>query len=296
MIIKKVFFKSTDGISLFGLLHLPEVVNAQTVIIGVHGFCSASVNHNRDDVIAQTLTDNGYAYFCFNNRGSGIVSKLKITKDGKTENMLGGAAYDKIVDGKFDVVGAIKKMQELGFERQVLQGHSLGCSKIMMTYEYLLNNDTKLLDKIVALEFLSPVDTKQFIIEQNREIFDNIYKIAKVNVNNGNAGLIIPNAMLGAMMESKTMVSIIDNVDEINLPIETDGGNFEKFNNIKCPIFICFGERDYTVGETCDIVKVAGQKIKNDKKMFLVIPGGTHQYKGKEKELADGILKFLSTI
>ena len=117
MNIKKIFFEATDGVELFGLLHLPENRNADIVIISVHGHSSSGIENKREDIIANTLTQNGFAYFCFNNRGSMFARKLKINKNGKIERSVGGASYDIVTDCHHDVIGAILAMQNFGFEK-----------------------------------------------------------------------------------------------------------------------------------------------------------------------------------
>jgi pimeloyl-ACP methyl ester carboxylesterase len=297
MIVKKIFFNATDGVELFGLLHLPEKIKTNVVVIGVHGFSSASVSHKRDDVIATNLTDKGFAYFCFDNRGACFSKKLKINVDGKQKNIFGGSIYEDIVDGKHDVLGAINAMKENGFEKFILQGHSLGCSKVMITYHHLLKEaDASLLSQIVACVFLSPVDSKTLILDKDPQRAKELFELASKLVENGKENELVPDAILKTPKSAKSLKSLIENIDEINLPIESAGGNFDKFNAMKCPIFICYGEKDMTISETKNLVALAKKKIKTNLKGTAVIAGADHSYKNRYQELATAITSFVESL
>ena len=56
----------------------------------------------------------------------------------KEEKLLGGTSYEDVLEGYEDIVGAILKLKEIGYKEVYLQGHSLGCTKIVYTYNCLL--------------------------------------------------------------------------------------------------------------------------------------------------------------
>lgn len=293
MIIEKIFFEATDGVELFGLLHLPENKRANVVVIAVHGHSSNAVAHNRDNEIARTLTQNGFAYFCFNNRGSDIVRKLKINENGKIKRTLGGSAYDLITDCYHDAIGAILAMQNFGFDKFILQGHSLGCSKLLITFEELLKNDEdNLLSKILGYIFLSPVDSQKYIVDANKEFAEKIYNNAKELADSGKENNIIENAILDSPASAKVVLNLFDNIQKISIQTETDGGNFDRLENIKKPILVCYGERDYTTTPTKVILEKFKNNLTNPKNMFEIIEGGNHSYNAKEDELANVIANF----
>ena len=87
------------------------------------------------DILGNTINKAGIAYFAFNNRGTEIACYTKHTDGSKTLN--GGCAYEDVLDSYYDIKGAINKMLELGFTKIHLQGHSLGCTKIVYSYNRL---------------------------------------------------------------------------------------------------------------------------------------------------------------
>ena len=80
------------------------------------------------------MNQNNIDYFCFNNRGSELVRYIQKDINGEKEKLLGGTTYEDVLEGYEDIVGAILKLRELGYKEIYLQGHSLGCTKIVYTY------------------------------------------------------------------------------------------------------------------------------------------------------------------
>ena len=131
MNIEKIFFKTEDQADLVGLLHKGE--NTNKVIISVHGMTSDCLK-KRDDIIAQIMTNNTIDFFSFNNRGHDVISYLNKEMSGVYAKQKAGTAYEDVQDSYYDIKAAIDQMLEYGYSEIYLQGHSLGCTKIVYTY------------------------------------------------------------------------------------------------------------------------------------------------------------------
>ena len=137
-------------------MHKPENnLNTDEIVISIYGMQSNCFKR-REDILASTINKAGVAYFAFNNRGTEIMCYTKKIDGTKTLN--GGCAYEDILDSYYDIKGAINKMIELGYKRIHLQGHSLGCTKIVYTYNKLKNENDNLLKYIKSVVLLSLVD------------------------------------------------------------------------------------------------------------------------------------------
>ena len=168
MIIEKIYFDTEDGLELFGLLHKPEK-ESKEIIIAIHGMSSSCLKQ-RDDILAQNFTKQGIAYFCFNNRGTEYVTKFKRKQGDKEDRYIGGCTYEDIYESHLDIQGAIKIMKEYGYTKIHLQGHSLGCTKIVYTFNKLKKD--KILEDIHSVIFLSMVDivgTQKIYLKENFE-------------------------------------------------------------------------------------------------------------------------------
>ena len=142
-------FLATDGIELTGILYnIPQ--KTQDVILSVHGM-SSNCFKKREEVIAKKANENNIDYFCFNNRGSELAKYIRKNINGKREKLLGGTSYEDVLEGYEDIVGALLKLKELGYKNIYLQGHSLGCTKIVYTYNELKDEESfDILDNIKA--------------------------------------------------------------------------------------------------------------------------------------------------
>lgn len=293
MEIEKIYFESTDGISLFGLLHKPVNSIKNEVVISTHGMGS-NCTKERDDIIAKKLEENGIAYFSFNNRGQGLINTV-MTKKGK---MLQGTVYEDVEDSYYDIVGAIKVMQNKGYSTINLQGHSLGSTKTVYTYNKLLEkNETDILNSIksvILLSLVDLVDVMNLLISTNNQT--DVVKIALEQEKLGNTQYVIDTkTTFMPMISVKTFLRYYRDNENIDFARYTNSNfNYEKLNNIKVPIFMRWGNVNELISLPADkLSEFMNTKIINTNKNIGFIDGATHNYSGKEDILANEILKFL---
>ena len=166
--LERIFLETEDKVELVGLLSKP---NSETneVIISIHGMQSNCMK-KREEILGEQAIGGNIAYFAFNNRGHGLASYVK--KEDKSF-LEGGSIYENIYDCYYDIKGAIVAMLELGYTKIHLQGHSLGCTKIIYTYNKLKEENSTLLESIESVILLSLVDLpgiqKYNIGEENYE-------------------------------------------------------------------------------------------------------------------------------
>ena len=81
-----------------------------------------------------------------------------IKRNTDRKKLLGGTSYEDVLEGYEDITGAILMLKNLGYEEIYLQGHSLGCTKIVYTYNKLKKEKNDILDNIKGIILLSLVD------------------------------------------------------------------------------------------------------------------------------------------
>lgn len=120
-----ISFNSIDSLQLHGVLFEP-VAPTKKIIINVHG---SGGNFYEDYItrFAPEFTHNGLAFLAFNNRGS--ASTKKFTRG--TEKIMIGNEKEIFDECVFDIQGAINHAKSLGFTEIIIQGHSLGCNKVV---------------------------------------------------------------------------------------------------------------------------------------------------------------------
>ena len=296
MNIKMVHFKATDNVKLSGLMYKSNK-ETKKILISVHGMATNCLKH-RDEVIAEKLTKN-IDMLAFNNRGHDLTRYIKKEKDEKKQKMLAGTSYEEISECYNDILGSINYCIENGYEEIYIMGHSLGCTKTIYTYNKLIQENKKdILDKIKGVLLLSLVDipkTLQFYLNDN---FPAMVTYAKNMRKEGLDNLLMPEKSFIHPISVKTFLRYAINNEDINFARYSDDTyNFEEINNIKCPLFMRWGNNNEMILQKADdLCTMLKNKIKNEKLDIGYIDGANHSYTGKEEILANQITEFIDKI
>ena len=291
---KRIDFIATDGIKLNGFLYKSDK-NSNKVILAVHGM-SSNCFKNRDEIIARKANESNIDYFCFNNRGSELVKYIRKNIDGKKEKILCGTTYEDVLEGYEDIVGAIIKLKELGYEDIYLQGHSLGCTKIVYTYNELKNEESNdMLDSIKGIILLSLVDIPETLKYYLKEKYEKYVDLAENKVNDGKAYELMPKDAFIHPISVKTFLRYARDNQEINFANYSRDTELRKLNNIDKPLFMRWGNNNEMIlQKTDELVEIINQRVKNKQKDINFIDGADHGYNGKEEIIANQIVKFIN--
>ena len=289
MLTKIITFNAKDDIILNGIIYKNNK-KTNKIIIQVHGMTSNCFK-KRNQIIANTITDISVDTFDFNNRGSDVIRYIS---DGKSKK-LAGTAYENIEECYYDIVGAIEYVLSLGYEDIYLQGHSLGSTKVVYTYNRLLKEHSNLIDKIKGIILLSLVDITG-IIKQSP-----IYKcmkIAEEKEKNKEIMEMMPIESFIHPMSVKNYLMYTKYNSQFDFAKYDEKDNkFEVLNNIRCPLFMRWGNvNEMIIQDASDLSNLLNKKIKNKVKDISYIDGANHGYHGKEQILADEIKAFLTKI
>lgn len=294
MNLEKIYFETEDGLQLCGLLHTPKL-KTEKIVIAVHGMQSNCMK-KRDDILAEEITKKNISYFCFNNRGHDLVNSIVKRQDEKKMKILSGSSLENIEESYYDIKSAILKMQEMGYKEIYLQGHSLGCTKIVYTYTKMKEkNEVELLSLIKSIILLSMVDipiaVRFFFQNDLKELIS--YMENEQIKGNGKVVMQIPGAMIP--ISPDTFLGFMKNNKNIDFARYSDSNyDFKELNNIEVPIFMRWGNKhELIIQEASQLVNILKSKIKNQKCDIGYIDGAGHSYKNKEHELAKEIINFL---
>lgn len=144
MVEKFIRFKAIDGVELCGILYTPEKVSKKT-IIHVHGLAGNFYENRFVSYLAEMYTSKGYNFLTYNNRGNGYFSDLLKEVDGNITFVNGGGAYERFEESRLDLDGIIKYLETIGNEEIILEGHSLGCNKVIDYYHKNKKNVSKII-------------------------------------------------------------------------------------------------------------------------------------------------------
>ena len=287
---EKVDFLATDGIELSGILYNGKEKNKK-IILSIHGMASNCMK-TRDRIIAKNANENNIDYFCFNNRGSEIVKYISKNINGKKEKQLAGTAYEDVLESYEDIVGAILKLKELGYKDIYLQGHSLGCTKIVYTYNELLEEkETDILNSIKGVILLSLIDIPMAIKVYTGEKFEKYLKLAEEKENKLE---LMPTSSFIHPISVKTFLRYARDNKEIDFARYGRDNELEKLNNIKAPLFMRWGNDNEMILQKADeLVTMVSNLVQNERKDINYIDGANHSYNEKEETLAKEIIEFV---
>ena len=292
---KKIDFLATDGVLLSGFLSQSKE-KTQTVILAIHGMASNCFK-KRDEIIAKKANEEGIDYFGFNNRGSELVKYIKKNIDGKKEEKLGGTSYEDVLEGYEDIVGAILKLKELGYKNIYLQGHSLGCTKIVYTYNKLKEeNEDDILENIKGIILLSLIDIPNTLKIYLGDKFETYLKIAEEKQEQGKKLEFMPKEAFIHPISVKTFLRYARNNQEIDFANYGEDPELKILNHISVPLFMRWGsDNEMILQDAEELVNLVNASISNQNKDINYIKGANHSYTGKEEILAEQIVQFIKS-
>ncbi len=287
---EQIDFLATDGIKLTGILRKSSI-KTDKIILSVHGMTSNCLKE-RDRIIAKEANESKIDYFGFNNRGSELVKYIRRNINGKKEKFLGGTSYEDVLESYEDILGAIIKLKELEYKNIYLQGHSLGCTKIVYTYNKLkVEGKKEILDMIKGIILLSLIDIPMAVKVYTRDNYEKYIKLAEEKKETNE---LMPKASFIHPISAKTFLRYAKDFKEIDFAGYGRDNKLEKLNNIEVPLFIRWGnDKEMIIQKAEDLAKKVNNIIANPNKDISYIDGANHSYDGKEEIVAKEILKFI---
>lgn len=294
--LEKIYFATEDNVELFGLLDKPNNnLNTDEVLISIHGMQSNCFK-KREDILSNTINKAEIAYFAFNNRGTELMCYTKKI-DGR-KDLNGGSVYEDVLESYYDIKGAIEKMLELGYTKIHLQGHSLGCTKIVYTYNKLKEESYKNLDKIksiILLSFVDIVDLQKY--DLGEEKYNKMLEYAIEKEQRGEQMDLMPFDSFDHPISVKSYLRYYRDNKDIDFAKFWDKNyDFKEVNNIKIPLFLRWGESDLVVQKLDELIEFLKLKVKNNKLDIGHINDTDHGYTDKEEILGKQIVEFLLNI
>lgn len=287
--LERVYFNTEDEIELVGLLE--RLTNpTKRVVISVHGMQSNCLKR-REDILSKEISNAGVAYFAFNNRGAELMTYTRKTTGEKVLN--GGSVYEDVLDGYYDIKGAINKMLELGYTDIYLQGHSLGCTKIVYTYNKLKNeNNVKNIKGIMLLSLVDIPDCQKYDLGDK---YAEMMEYAENKEKEGKLNDLMPIESFDHPICVRSYLRYFKYNKDIDFARFWDKDyNFKELNNIQIPLFLRWGNvHDLVLQNLSNLIEILKSKIQNEKLDIGYIDGADHGYTGKEETLAKEIISFI---
>lgn len=283
-----VQIKTTDGLTLPGLFY--EADKSKKAAIFLHGNGSTSVFYSDDlrEKQAKALNSKGISYLLFNNRGAHYIKKLV--------NKRLGMAYEKIKDCINDIDGAIKFLENRGYQEFYLIGESTGANKICVYHYYKPHNKVS---KYILLG--GGDDTEIYYNQLGEKRFHKLLKEATDKIREKKGEEIICELLPDKIFSYIGFYDIANPDGDYNVfPFLEVMRNiklskkplFRHFKSIDKPTLVVYGEKDeYAWDDVPGIVKIL-KKQKPEFK-YVIIKDADHSFTEHQKELSKIITEWL---
>ena len=293
MNINQIYYQATDTAKLTGIIYKTNQPTTK-ILISTHGM-STNCLKKRDETIACKLNENNIDYLTYNNRGHDIVN---YTYKETGEKILAGTAYEDVEEGYYDILGTIKYALKLGYEEIYLQGHSLGATKTLYTYNKLLKEpeNEEITNHIKAIILLSLVDiptaTRIYINDKYPQMLTYAKNLERENMEN----TLMPEGTFIYPISVRTFLKYARDYQNFDFARYSDTTyTYPELKNIEIPLFMRWGnDKELILQKPEELCDMLNKKISKSNLNIGYIDRADHSYTGKEEVLAKEIHEFLT--
>lgn len=273
-----------DNYLLYGL-HL-KADKSKTILIAIHGTASNFYENDFMEEIAKTAHEKGFSVLLTDNRGVGVLQAWP---------KLHGTSLEHFEDCVKDVDAWISFALQQGYEKIILQGHSLGSEKVV----YYMNKG-KYREKVDGVILLAPSDSwgaeMEYLKKKGAEKY---FEEARKLVKEGKGNQFLPSDWLsysGVMPKSAdSFLNFMEEGSELSKALPFHKKSLPLVRTISVPILAVIGDQiEYTVIP----IREAMELLKKENPLVEVhqITHCDHKFTDKEKELAEIVGEFLEII
>jgi pimeloyl-ACP methyl ester carboxylesterase len=281
---------SADQLILQGL-YFQSVSNhpSKTCILHIHGSYGNFYENFFLKNMFEEYPAKGFSFLSCGTRGRDYYADFKINNGDSYSSIRIGGILEKFQDCEIDIQAWVNFALSQGYNKIILQGHSLGAMKIAYYY-----SRTK--SKIEGLIFLSPPDNFGLQHSLFGSRFNSDLEIARKLLLVDEKSL-MPNESYFDPISAKSYLSLLDT--------ENDTGMFTYSNielmkrngldKITCPVLIIFATKNEAVTLSLDeCIEALKNSLCNTANVVNeVLEGANHNYHFKEKELTERVVSWL---
>ncbi len=279
-----VRFNATDGVELQGWLSDP---GGDVAALHVHGMAGNGYENNFLDNLREMYSRLGnIAFFAIDARGRGVASDFRQGDGWKHA----GSCFEIFEESAHDIQGAIDYLKSLGKKKFVLQGHSLGSSKVV---NYLLTHDTSDVEKAILL---APTDMVGWANTDPKH-GEYLAKAKQLIAAGKPEELVGAECWLGkSPLSAQTYPSLCEVGGAADMYGPRAGGAL--LGRVGLPTLVAYGSQDIGILEidgSIDNWLARVDRIKNPNTTISVIEGASHGFRDYEGQLANIVGNFVNS-
>ncbi len=276
-----VRFKASDDVELQGWLNNKA---GDIAVVHIHGMSGNGYENYFLDNLRTMYAKHDISLFTIDSRGRGIISDFRQGDDWKHA----GSCFELFEESANDIRGAINYLMLLGKTRFILQGHSLGCTKVV---NFVLNEDVNGVEKVVLL---APTDMTGWANTEPKHT-EYLAKAKQLLSEGKGEELVDAQCWLDKTpISAQTYPTICEAGSSADIYGERDGVSL--LGCIELPMLIPYGTEDIGITQidgSMDRWLERVNAIKNANTEIAVVDGASHGFKGYEEHLAKIIEEFV---
>lgn len=262
----------------------------KTAVLHLHGFEGNFYENYFLQPVYKKLRENNISFLSANTRGTGKITDIKKT-DGSSVTI--GAWNERLEEAYLDIDAWTKFLTDEGYEKIILQGHSLGTVK---SVRFLFEGTYR--EKVKKLILLSPFDAKSCVEKTSSKPINSLIKksISQVKRGNGKKDARVP-PWFG--MSHETFLSWYR---ENNFKGMFEFGNkpydFPHLKKIPVPTLVVVGSNDTYFHPSNpkhpeEAAEILAKNIPDNR--TILIPNTDHWFGSYENQLAAEIHSFITS-
>lgn len=283
--------KTVDNLRLDGLLFEPDK-KSSTGVLHIHGMAGNFYENIFLDSMAEEYTKAGYAFLTVNTSGHDFIADLAVVGE-KEQHKRAGQIFEKFEDCVSDIDAWLKFFKSKGYDKLILQGHSLGAVKIV--YYFYKKPESGLSALIIA----SPPDMLGLArVEAEKKNFERDFAEAKKLVAEDRGKVFLSNIIWNwYYISAETYLNIVADGAETDVFPILRAGDFKELESIKIPILAFYGGTDdAAVFSPKKDLEIIEKHLKNKKSKTLLVGTAPHSYFKHEKQVALAVVDWLKEI
>lgn len=278
-----VTISTEDRLTLDGAIYLPKQ-KTKKIVINTHGVAHNFYSPGFIQEMSKSYTNSGWAFLTMNNRGHDYINETKLNISKEKYKIL-GSAYENFEDCIFDIRAYIDFAVKQGYKQIVLQGHSLGATKVAY---YTAKTGDK---RVNGLIFGSPIDhVGLFNMKDDLEYRTGLLKKALTAIKNKQKTPLVIKRVYEETMQilPETYVSLFSRGGVSDIFNTYDEKAKSLLSKITVPIFVFLSRGEFSLKgnkKTLEIIKAKATNCHDF--TYKLLTGSSHTYFGHEKEAAN---------
>ena len=277
-----VRFNATDNVELQGWLNNEA---SDLAVVHIHGMSGNGYENYFLDNLREMYQQKDISLFTIDTRGRGIISDFRQNDGWKR----GGSCFEIFEESVHDIQGAINHLKTLGKTRFILQGHSLGCTKVV---NFVLTQDISGIEKVVLL---APTDMAGWA-NTEPEHQEYLARARQLIAESKGQEVVSAGCWLDKTpISAQTYPTICEAGSSADIYGEREDGVL--LGKVSLPMLIPYGTEDIGITQidgTMDRWLERVEKIKNDNTQIAVIDGASHGFRGFEDKLTEVVSDFVA--